>query len=439
MQRTGVPPKPAWKPALPTTSVGWWRLAVGSVGLAALALKLTIAASTFGTDDVHSFIAFAKGVRDYGPVGIYGHDIPIYLYNHGPLTGWMLVLINWLTAHGIAGLPFLLRVPGSVADVFTGLLLFELIRLRRPVREAGLAGLSLMVSPLLISVSGFHGNTDPIMVMFCLLSVYLVVVRGWIFAGGMAFAAAQSIKLPPVVLVPVLTVILWRTGGWQRVVRFALGGATVMAVLWGPVLITQWPGFHQHVLSYGGVQLREWGLPQLFTWLRLPQAWMDFLIGPGRFLLLITAAGLAALLAWRRRSAMVTAVGLALCLFLFLSPAFGVQYLVWPLAGAYLINFWAATAYNIAASLLVLQAYSIWARQHPWHWHEAVAVAFGTREMVFAVITWQALGICALFGLRQLRGRDPAEPAAPARPAEAEQTRAHDLPMVEQAPAVVGS
>ena len=128
--------------------------------------------------------AFAQGVRRFGPVGIYGHDFRVPVYNHGPLAGWMLEAINWLLDRGITSFQFLIRVPACLADFVTALLVFELVRVVRPAREAAIAAVLVVCSPVLFVISGFHGNTDPVFVMFALLSVYLLIVRGWALAAG---------------------------------------------------------------------------------------------------------------------------------------------------------------------------------------------------------------------------------------------------------------
>jgi 4-amino-4-deoxy-L-arabinose transferase-like glycosyltransferase len=387
-------------------------LAVALAGLVALVFKLAIAANTFGTDDVHSFIGFAKAIREFGPVGIYGQDISPLLYNHGPLTSWLLMAINGLVDLGLGDVPFWLRVPASLADSVTALAVFELVRLRRSVREAGIAAILLVLSPVLIVISGFHGNTDPVFVMFCLVSVYLLVVRpstASTVAAGACLALALSIKLPPVVLVPVLAVVAWRSGGLRRLLMFAAGGGAVLLVLWGPVVATEWTGFSKNVLSYGGVWARPWGVPQIIEWLQVSPRWTDLLVGPGRYVILLVASLVPAVLVWLRPKAVVPAVGLPLVLFLFLSPAFGPQYLVWPLAGAYLINTWAATAYSMAGSAMVLQIYDHWNSAYPWNWYEARASITQGREFVYMVATWEALGVVALIGLLLFRNRDKSD------------------------------
>ena len=133
-------------PRLPATTVGRARLFVLGLALLATLLKLLVAAHTFGTNDVHYWTLFAAAVDKWGPVGIYGHPLGAP-YNHPPLSGWMLVAANGLTSH-FGHFPFWIRVPASVADAGTAVLVFELVRQRQPVRVAAAAGVAIAWTPL---------------------------------------------------------------------------------------------------------------------------------------------------------------------------------------------------------------------------------------------------------------------------------------------------
>src|SRR4030081_2576501 len=130
-----------------------WRLVVLGAALLTTVVKLVIAASPFGTTDVLLWRDFAQSVRENGPIGIYGHKFML-VYNHAPLSGWLLVVLNWLADHGFGGFPTLMRLPASLADIATSVLVFELVLLARSVRQATVAGLAVAVSPILIVVSG---------------------------------------------------------------------------------------------------------------------------------------------------------------------------------------------------------------------------------------------------------------------------------------------
>jgi hypothetical protein len=203
------------------------------------------------------------------------------------------------------------------------------------------------------------------------------------------------------VLVPLLVVLVRL--GWRRLAAFAGGGAIVFVLLWVPVLVSRWHAFREDVLGYSGSSLRQWGLPQFLSWADLPGAG-GWLAGPGRFVILLVCGLTAAAVVWRRPDAVVPAVGLSFVLFLLLSPAFGMQYLAWALAAAYLIDTAAATAYNVAASLFVVVVYDHWNDGYPWHWYAAWAVPFSSGELVLMVVTWICLAAVGLVGLRLLRG-----------------------------------
>ena len=166
------------------------------VAVAAAALKLYIAATTIGSNDVPNFFEFAEGVREFGPIGIYGHQFVLGahvfpVYNHPPLIGWLLATINWLTDHTALSFQFLIRVPASLADIVTTILVFELVRIRRSLNEATASAVMVACSPALIIVSGYHGNTDPVFIMFTFLSFYLLVQNRSAFVAGLAFACWQ--------------------------------------------------------------------------------------------------------------------------------------------------------------------------------------------------------------------------------------------------------
>jgi hypothetical protein len=319
--------------------------------------------------------------------------------------------------HGLGGFPFLIRVPSSIADVFTGLVMFELVRQRRSTREAALAAILVVLSPILLIVSGFHGNTDPLFVLFSLLAVYLISVRRWAVPAGAAFALALSVKLVPIVIAPMLLVLAYRAG-WRKVAGFIGGSALVFIPLWLPVLLTRWTEFKRDVLGYAGVDLRQWGLIQILKWLGMGPGMESVIAGPGRFVILAICAGLPTLLVWRRPQLAGPAVGLALVLFLFLTPAFGMQYLSWAIAGAYLVSTTAASVYNFFGSIFMVVVYDYWNANYPWSWNVAASQPFRMKELILQVPVWVSLGALIVIGTGLLReGRPRRETlTAPASP-----------------------
>ena len=250
-------------------------------------------------------------------------------------------------------------------------------------------------------VSGFHGNTDPLFVMFCLLALLLALNR-WPAAAGVSLGLAVSVKLIPLVLFPLMIVLVWRQGR-DALLRFAAGGAVTFALLWGPVLLLNWSAFSEQVLGYQGISLREWGVPQFLTWLHASPALVDTYVEKGRLLTLAVSALVPAVLVWRSRAAAQPATTFALALFLLLSPAFGMQYLVWPLAASLLLlRPWPAVTYHLSAGTFALVVYSQWNHGPPWAWGRAHATAnTADVDFVLMVLTWLALAAVCLASLRE--------------------------------------
>jgi hypothetical protein len=277
--------------------------------------------------------------------------------------------------------------------------------------EAAVGAALFAWSPALAVISGFHGNTDPVCIMFTVLAVYLLVIRNAPALAGISYALGLSIKLVPIVAGPILLLIAWRAGR-ARAARFVGAGAVVMAVIWGPALVTHYDAVKTNVIGYAGYGPKQWGISQFIEWMGLPDGLVDAYAGPGRFLVLLASAGLPVLLAWRRPAATLPAVGLAFALFLLLTPVHAMQYLVWPIAGLYLMNVWSATVYSFAAGALIVKVYSRWnchpashnptcknGYAYPWNWGQAWSTGMGDGERKIAAIVWLVLLAAIVVGM----------------------------------------
>lgn len=392
------------------------RRVVLAAALIALTFKVLLAVRTYGTGDVGRWQDFADGVRSAGPVGVYGLTWPGSFYNHPPAIGYFLEFVNGVQHLGI-GLGTTIRTTSSMADVATALIVFELLSRRGRLRRAVLSGVLVAVSPVLFTVSGFHGNTDPIFTMLTLLSVWLLADKKLPVAAGMAMGLALGVKIVPVVAVPALLVYAASRGAgtfW----RYAGGLGGIFLLTWGPALAVQGKQVITDVVGYKGSDLRQWGLVQIAHWLGDP-AWESFLIGPGRFIVLAVCCLLPAYVVWRRPTVLPAAVGLSLAGFLLLSPAFGMQYAVWPLAGVYLINLAYATIYNLTAGAMLIAIYNRWSGGLPWD--RAHASPYNHTEVVLGIMAWAALLLITITGIRSLAApiaddTATSSPALPRRP-----------------------
>ena len=100
-----------------------------ALALVAMTLKLAIAYNTIGTNDAVFFYGFAKVLSEHGLEWTYQHS---RYFNHPPLTAYYLRGIfalteqRWCQELGLH-FPFLLRLPGIIADFLVVLVLFATV------------------------------------------------------------------------------------------------------------------------------------------------------------------------------------------------------------------------------------------------------------------------------------------------------------------------
>ena len=395
------------------------RVALAVVVLVATAGKLVLAARTFGTEDVARWRAYAHGVAHAGPVDVYRlhfqaaslvphhhhHHHHYWLYNHPPLVGYMLSVINAATQRGVS-FPLAIRIPAIAADVVTSFLVLELLRTRRSLLEALAAATLVALSPILLVISGYHGNTDPIFIMFSLLSVYLLVDQRAAGLAGLSIAIALSVKIVPVIIVPTLLVFAIRAG--RRIAwRFVLSMGAFIALTWVPVVTQVWQPFRHDVLAYGGAARPSWGLAKLASIIGHP-SWVTNHGTTGRYIIVaIVTAVPAALVLWRPWL-VVEASALALVGLLLLSPAFAMQYLVWAAVPAYLLSFAGATAFNLFGGFLLIEIYNRASGGFPWYRINRRLNDITSAEQVALLAVWMTLVVVMIAGIgRIMRTRRP--------------------------------
>ncbi len=360
------------------------------IGLCAFLAKLLISMRTYGTQDIHTWAGFAQGVSQRGPVGIYGINFGRLngtVYNHPPLVGYYLEVVNKLSQWGVP-LRVTIRALASAADVISSLLVFEILRRRSSLLRSSISGLAVAASPVLFLISGYHGNTDPLFVMLVILGSFLIIDTRMAFAGGVALGLAIGVKLVPIVVLPTIAVYLVKHRR-DLLVRAAAGFGTVFAVTWVPAILGEWDGLKRNVLGYSGINDRPWGLVGFAD--DLGWSWASqFMIGPGKYLVLLLCALIPATLAWRRPKLIMESVAMSMVAFLILSPAFGVQYLAWPVALAYLLDFWSATLYNVIGGFFLYQVYDHWNGDLPW-FQMAKGQPLTTDQVALAAFLWAVL------------------------------------------------
>lgn len=349
----------------------FWLVAVAAL---AFIFKVSIALNTLGTNDVTSFHRFAKALTEHGVEWTYTHNIS---FNHPPLTAYFLRAIYYLEQqpflrqNGIT-FPFLLRLPGIIADLVVVLIFLNLGRREPRLRLPAWALAVMAISPVSLMISGFHGNTDPVMVMFLFIAS-VMLFREKPALCGLFFALSCQIKIIPLLLFPIFF-FFWLSRG--AVVSFLLPFALSSVVLWSEALLKFPMFFIKNVFSYGGLY-GVWGITY---WLRLT-GWSSFgtvsdesLTPSQRIVGLVLKAFIVAcvfLLAWRRRKldadGAVRSIGYAWIIFFIFSPAVAPQYMVWLMPFLVLLSPPLFAYLTLASSLFLFFFYNFNSDAFPWY------------------------------------------------------------------------
>lgn len=327
--------------------------------------------------------------------------------------------VHWLSGGGGPSFPFWLRLPAILADAGSLWLVWRLLGPRRHERSLAWALLVLAVSPTLVLVSGFHGNTDSVMVLFLLLSV-LLVEDGRGTAAGAAFALACGVKVVPLVAAPALLLSL---RGLRSRAAFLASAAVTVLVTWSPYLWQDPGAILAKVLGYRSLY-GHWGLSFLASRaapLGVRSRWLDAELQRfGPFLAMGAVLALTLLVnrsGWRagapERPRASGQVGLALLLFLTLTSGFGVQYLAWLPVFVVELGALASAAYAATSGVFLFLVYDLWAQGLPWDLADSNRVGdYAGRVDGPQLLCWLTVAALLWVALRRLVGR-PRPSAAP--------------------------
>jgi hypothetical protein len=322
-------------------------------------------------------------------------------------------------AWGGTPLDLLARVPACLADLGAALLVFEVLRTRRPLQLAARSAILVAVSPVLFVASGIHGDPVGVAVALLLLAIHLLVDRDAPLVAGITLALASRVEPMALLAAPVaVAAVTARAGdaGGQdpgavrsRPVHFcgALAGALLAA--WVPTLAWRWDSL---AAEPAGPALPGGLGPGWVLARSLDQGLAGWLLGSGRPLLLAVAVVPAVVWVRRRPRRVYAAVGLVLLAPLALGPAWTPRDLVWPAVFGYLGDARWATIHALAAGATLLWTSTWWGTGVPWDAGVDPAAIPSGAVAGLGLVTWVVLGSWLVLGWRTVAleaaaGSDP--------------------------------
>lgn len=217
--------------------------------------------------DLDQFVGWVHHIATRGLSTLYGPTDagPV---SFGPVMAYIWALLSAIqpgfetaTDASDPAIRVIVKVPATLADFgIAGLVGFAL---RTKPRWAAVGVAAVMLHPVLFYVSSWWGQYESIYVLLAVAAV-VVAVNGRNGVAAALVAAALMTKPQAIPFLLPFAAWFWSTGGVREVVRAALIGLAVIAVLWIPFLPFGGPlGYLDNVRGYssgvfGILSLRAW-------------------------------------------------------------------------------------------------------------------------------------------------------------------------------------
>jgi hypothetical protein len=388
-------------------SVKWLFAAIA----VATVCKICLALFTYGTNDASMWESSAELIRQGGARSVYDHLVEVHgpdgkflhyqIFNHPPFMILVLAGLNQIRDATEIPIRSSLRLLNAAADVASVILTAAILRSMFGVLPLWPIIL-VAIAPSWVFISGFHANSDPLMLFFLVLATYLIEVRRQNTWGVLSFAFASGIKVVPVLLLPAL-LLYFKT--WSERLRVIL----IMAVFWSATanswLIGSPAKMIRTTLGYGSMQ-GHWGLGVIFRKLPIIGSLPAVLFNAtGRYILILAIVAVAwRLNRGRRPVALFYQFGVLLFLFHLVTPGFGIQYLAWLSPWVAALPWSVAAAYFAASGAFCAGVYTYWSRGVPWYFANSVITGTWRGGVnVLGLITWLTVALVLAAYWRHLR------------------------------------
>ena len=212
------------------------RLFLGAVLITTI-IGLMLAVRTYGTNDILFLKSYAVKAQKVGVAPLYREGANLVEFHpdwveqmaHPPGVIHLWLVTDWMEQ--TTGVPFRVwfRILTMLAQILTACVLYHMV--------SGRFAIAFVLCPAAIMISAFHGNSDPIVVLFLICAVLCAEEGRSAILVGLLFALACSVKVWPLFLVPAF---LLSFTSWRRRIAF-LAVASAGWLLLGAPYMFQFP------------------------------------------------------------------------------------------------------------------------------------------------------------------------------------------------------
>ena len=227
---------------------------------------------------------------------------------------------------------FFWKIPAIVADTGIAFFIFRILRKKYNYSKKKASSLTIwfVLNPISLYVSGFHGQSEAVWILFSLLSWYALSYRKKPVLAGLLAAVAVGYKLPAILLLPALT---FTPKLLNQKIEFVMSFCFFFVMTLFPEIVTSRSGLMREVFMYKSAY-GLWGITSLIQKIYQPLHAEIITQNIAKYLQLIilTSSLLFLTKKYLTKTYDFFVVSLyTIVVFLFFTPGFGIQYLFWPL------------------------------------------------------------------------------------------------------------
>jgi hypothetical protein len=290
--------------------------------------------TTHGTMDALMWDTSAAKIRVEGGASVYRTNVPLFPggvfayvspFNHPPFMVHVLNLFGGVAESTGTRVRDWIRIACTLSDIGTLLVVSRIAAAVLKLRTVWPLVL-VALTPVQLLITGFHTNTDPIMVFFVVCALYFLEVRRSEIPGGLCLGAALCIKAVPILVVPAM--VAW-IPGWKMRIRFIVSAAGIWLAASLPWILEVPVEIVRNVFGYSSLY-GWWGVSAILHGLGEEAPWLNAAFSAsGGYLVAAVVASIGVALALRSRLPLFCHCGIVMFAFVFLTPGFGGQYLSW--------------------------------------------------------------------------------------------------------------
>ena len=239
-------------------------------------------------------------------------------FNHPPFVIHFLRLVGAISTALSLDFAIVFRALTSCFDLGSAILVYKLLKrfdLFTPVRF-----LLYLLAPATIIISGYHGQTDTLMIFFVLLAAFFIEKP---LLAGIAFGMALSIKIVPFIFAAAFIFYLPRD---QRI-KFAAAVVGISFLFALPYIVQEPALIAREVLGYRSFPGR-WGWSRALFSQTGPSALFWFTTRLAAYLL-IAYIWYFTFKMWRKRVPIYTQLSAISFLLIAFTPSWGTNYMSW--------------------------------------------------------------------------------------------------------------